>query len=57
MDYQTILNIIKEVGTVVGVLGGITSLAINIQTLNNNRKKKKQQKKKRRTPAKKKRRK
>ncbi|MCY9547303.1 hypothetical protein [Lysinibacillus xylanilyticus] len=56
--YETILKVITDVGTVVGVLGGIASLAINVQTFNNNRKKKKkQQQKKRRTPAKKKRRK
>jgi len=55
--YETILKVIQDIGTVVGVLGGIASLAINVQTFNNNRKKKKKQQKKRRTPAKKKRRK
>ncbi|MCY9548330.1 hypothetical protein [Lysinibacillus xylanilyticus] len=54
--YETILKVITDIGTVVGVLGGIASLAINVQTFNNNRKKAKKQKK-RRPPSKKKRRK
>ncbi|RDV27127.1 hypothetical protein [Lysinibacillus capsici] len=66
MNYETILNIIKEVGTIAGTLSTITSLIINIKTLKGKKKKKKraevvkkeQQKKreKRRHPAKNKRR-
>ncbi|MCY9549985.1 hypothetical protein [Lysinibacillus xylanilyticus] len=55
--YETIIKVITDIGTAVGVLGGIASLAINVQTFNNNRKKAKKKQNKRRPPSKKKRRK
>jgi len=52
VDYETIL---KHTATIVGILGGLSSFALNIQQLKNNKRKKNN--KKRRQPTKPKRRK